>query len=144
MEINITTKQATFFVATLSVVRTQEDNTEKRVKEQYAIDAQSFTEAEKKVYEQITGFELELKDLTIAPYKEAFLSAGDRFYRVKVNMITFDERTGKEKKSPVCYLVQASSTAEAQRIADKVLGSTMLDYTTESVIETKIIEIISE
>lgn len=141
MEKEIQVKSATWFVASVSVIRQQEDGTEKRVKEQYAVDAESFTEAESKIYEELTGADLQLKDLTIAPFTEALTTEGDRFYKVKVNVITTDDNTGKEKKQPVYYLVQATSTADAQRNADHILKNSLLDYAVESIIETKILEL---
>lgn len=144
METNITTKSGRFFICTIQCTRRQDDGMEKKVKEQYLIRADSFTEAEATANEELFCDDLEVKDLTIAPFQELFLSKGDRYYKVKVNILTLDEASNKMKKHPVCYLVQASSTKEAQRTADEALGATMQDYTIESIIETKILDIIGE
>lgn len=142
---NITMKKATYFVSTIQCERTQEDGKEKTVTEQYAIDAISFSEAEKKTYECMDSQVVSVKDISIAPFKEALLlnsEDADKYYRVKVKEITINEITGKEKKVPVCFLVRASSTRVAEAVINEYYASTMIDMTVASIVETKIVGII--
>ena len=60
-----------------------------------------------------------------------------------MSFITIDEKTEKEKSSSVTYLVQASSVNSASNNIDKEMSSTMMDYFSKAVQETKIIDVFS-
>lgn len=64
-----------------------------------------------------------------------------RYYKAKVQFITIDVSTGKEKRSNVTYLVEATSLHNALGNIDKVMKGTMLDYVQASVQDTAIIEV---
>lgn len=66
---------------------------------------------------------------------------GDKFYKVKVNFITLDEKTAAEKRTASYILVQASSFKEAyDNFLDGMKG-TMADYEIEAITETKLVEV---
>ena len=115
--------------------------------EAYAVDALSFAEAEQRITEEMEPYcsgEFDVKKITIAPYAEVFFSEDeddDKFFRATDAMITLDERTGKEKKNNVNYLVQASSLPMAVNHIDEVMGSTQIDYVIASVAETMIMDV---
>jgi len=89
--------------------------------------------------------QFEVKDLKKAPYKEIFFDdqdpQADRFYKAKLEFITIDERTEKEKRSRVTYLVQASDLHRAMKNVDEVMSGTMIDYEACAVDDTKIIDV---
>lgn len=83
-----------------------------KVTEPYLVDALSCTEAEARVVEEITPFTSEFNVLNVSKTKisEIFWNeGGDKFYKVKVNFITLDEKTATEKRSASYILVQAST-----------------------------------
>lgn len=127
--------------------QTQEDGTQKKVTELYTVDALSFTEAESKITEEMKLYvsgETFIKAITRAPYKEIFFDereSADKYYKAKIDFITIDEKTEKEKKSTVTYLVQASNLDEAKKNINEVMGTTMIDYDIQSIAETKIIDV---
>ena len=127
--------------------QTQEDGTQKKVTELYTVDALSFTEAESKITEEMKLYvsgETFIKAITRAPYKEIFFDereSADKYYKAKLDFITIDEKTEKEKKSTVTYLVQAASLDEAKKNINEVMGKTMIDYDIQSIAETKIIDV---
>ena len=139
-----------YFEVGVRYEKTQEDGTAKKVTETYLIDALSFSEVEKRITEEmeayISGeFSVVTEKITnIADVVNTDDVLADKFYKVKFSIITVDEKTGKEKKSPVLYLVQAASTKDAQRYFDEVMSGTMIDYIVESVIETKIIDVFTK
>lgn len=65
----------------------------------------------------------------------------DKWYKAKLQFITIDEKTEKEKRSNVTYLVQAKSLARALRYIDEVMGKTMIDYDTVGINETPIMDV---
>lgn len=147
MEQKITSKTATFFICTVAYEKIMENGTQKKVKELYVVPAESFTEAESKVIKEMTIYVpggVDVVDITKASFKEFFFTnntAADRYYKVKTNFILLDENTGKEKKSLVYFLVQATSTKDAQRNFDDIMGKTMINYSIEAIIETKILDV---
>ncbi len=127
--------------------QTQEDGTQKKVTELYTVDALSFTEAESKITEEMKLYvsgETFIKAITRAPYKEIFFDereSADKYYKAKLDFITIDEKTEKEKKSTITYLVQAASLDEAKKNINEIMGKTMIDYDIQSIAETKIIDV---
>jgi hypothetical protein len=80
----------------------------------------------------------------MAPYGEIFFSEqelADRWYKAKLQFITIDEKTEKEKRSNVTYLVQAGTLNGAVKNIDEVMGGTMIDYAIVSVAETTLMDV---
>ena len=124
-----------------------EDGLQKKVTELYVVDALSFTEAEQRITEEMSSYisgTFEVSDIKKAAYKEIFFSddeQADRWYKTKLQFITIDEKTAKEKKSNVNYLVQAGTLNGAVKNIDSVMGGTMIDYVIASVAETQIMDV---
>ena len=77
-------------------------------------------------------------------YREVFFSDlddDDKWYKAKVSMIYIDEKTEKEKRTNVNYLVQAKSLARALRYLDESLGGTMSDYEIVGLNDTAIMDV---
>lgn len=127
--------------------KTMEDGMQKKVTEQYVVDALSFTEAENTIIEEMSSYisgEFKITDIKHAAYHEIFFSENtndDRWYKAKLQFITIDEKTEKEKRTAVNYLVQASSLPVAVKHIDEVMGSTQIDYVMASIAETMIMDV---
>lgn len=65
-----------------------------------------------------------------------------RWYRARLQFITIDEKTEKEKRTNVTYLVEACSLHNALGNIDAVMKGTMIDYVQANVCETQIIGIL--
>jgi len=52
-----------------------------------------------------------------------------------------NEKTDKEKRTSVTYLVQAHSVSGAVKHVDEVMGSTMIDYEIAAITETKVMDV---
>ena len=124
-----------------------EDGMPKKVVELYTVDALSFSEAEERIMEEMSSYvsgEIEIADLKIAPYKEIFFAdsdLADKWYKTKLAFITIDEKTDKDKKTSVFYLVNAGNINSAIKNIDEVMGGTMIDYQTINVSETSIMDV---
>lgn len=127
--------------------KTMESGEVKKVSETYVVDAITFGEAEESIAEIANSYatsEYEIKNINPAPYSDIFFSdkdTDDKYYRVKLNLITINETTQKEKKSKVTYLVQAGSLEQARKNTEDVMNGTMIDYEFVSVTETKILDV---
>lgn len=136
-----------WFECKIKYQKQQEDGTQKKVTEQYAVNALSFTEAEKRIMEEMSSYisgAFEVSDIKKARYKEVVFDdadSSDKWYKVKVQYITLDERTAKEKLSNVYYLVNASTSKVALNNTIEYLGQGMADYKIASVVETKIFDV---
>ena len=119
----------------------------KTVSEQYVVDALSFTEAENQIIEEMSAYisgEFKITNISETAYKEIFFSdmeSDDRWYKAKLQFITIDEKTEKERRQSVFYLVQASSLQKAVSYVDEVMGKTMIDYTIASLAETALLDV---
>ena len=58
-----------------------------------------------------------------------------------MQFITIDEKTEKEKRSNVNYLVNAGTLNGAVKNIDEVMGGTMIDYVIASVAETALMDV---
>lgn len=115
-----------------------------KVTDPYLVDAVSCTEAEARVVEEISSFVSDFNVLNVGKTKisEIFWDeTGDRFYKVKVNFITIDEKSGVEKCKASFILVQASTFADALANFNNGMKGTMADYEIEAIAETKIVEV---
>ena len=138
---------AQFFEVKFKYEKTQEDGLVKMVTEAYAIDAMTWSEAEKRIIEEMSAYvqgEAEIKDIRKAQYKEVLFSdkeADDKYYKTKLSLIMLDEKSGKEKRQNVIYLVQAASTAQAEKYIHDVMSPTTFNYEVVKVEETKILDV---
>ena len=136
-------RTANWFKTKVRFEKMGEDGFNKKVTEEYVVDALSHTEAEERITEEMATFvsgEFDVKSIVPAPFKEIFFSDApddDKWYIVKVDMITIDENTDKEKRRKITYLVQAGSFSRAIKNLEEVMGSTMIDYEIMSVNSTK-------
>ena len=140
-------RTAIWFECKIQYEKVMEDGLQKKVTETYTIDALSFTEAEQRIMEEMSSYisgEFTIKDIKIAPYKEIFFSdedMADRWYKTKLQFITIDEKTEKEKRSNVNYLVQAGTLKGAVNNIESVMGTTMIDYVIAGVNETTLMDV---
>ena len=140
-------RTATWFECKIRYEKTMEDGMQKKVTEAYVVDALSFSEAEERIIEEMSSYisgEFNVTDIKKAPYGEIFFSdleLADKWYKAKLQFITIDEKTEKEKRSTVNYLVQAGSFNGAVKSIDEVMGSTMIDYVVSSIAETSLMDV---
>ncbi len=140
-------RTAIWFECKIRYEKTMEDGLQKAVTESYVVDALSFTEAEQRITEEMSSYisgEFEVTDIKRATYKEIFFSdepTADRWYKTKLQFITIDEKTEKEKRSNINYLVQAATLHAALKNIDEVMGGTMIDYVVAAIAETTLMDV---
>lgn len=143
-------KTARWFEVRAKVAKMQEDGTTKPVSEQYVVDAMTFTEAESKITEYLSGYytEFEVTTEKIARFREVYLgddntSVDWNYFKVTIETITLDEQTGKEKHARGQILVEAQSTAKAEALVHSVvMKDMMLEYKIVDISETKFMDVI--
>ena len=133
-----------YFECKISYEKQMEDGKTKKVSELYLIEAISFSEAESIMLYQLAQWyagEAKIETLKRDKVAEIFEADAEKIYRVKVNFITLDETSGKEKKNAVYMLVYADSIEKARQEHEHGMKETMSDYEVEKIEETKLVEI---
>lgn len=114
------------------------------VSEQHMVDALSHTEAEQRIIEEMKPFiagEFVVVNIKRGRISEIFQGeSGDKWFRYKVNFVTFDEEKGAEKRSAVTMMVQSENIEESINTLKKGMSGTMADWEIAQVTETKICE----
>ena len=122
-----------------------ENGMQKKVNEPYMVDALSFTEAEARTIEELTPFIS--GDFSISAVKRTNISeifwddSADKWYHVKVNFITLDEKTAVEKKTTTHILVAANDFRGALDNFREGMKGTMADFEIASIAETNIMDV---
>ena len=136
-----------WFECKIRYEKTMENGLVKKVNEPYLVDALSFTEAEKRILEEIAPFmtgDYQVADIKRANYAELFETvsdSADKWFRVKLVFITLDEKSGKERKTSQNVLVQAADLRGSIDRLDEGMKGSMMDYTIASVVETAIVDV---
>lgn len=142
------TKKSKWYECKIRYNQTQEDGVIKKVSEQYVVEAVSFSDAEGLITEELKSYtsgEFEVSGIKPTPYREIMFDdevKSGNFYRCKINFITIDEGTGKEKKSKVNYLIKSESLDQAILNIDKALDGTMIDFSKSTITETSIVDVL--
>lgn len=144
-------KSSTYFEVKIRYDKVMEDGASKTVTEQYVVEATSgtFTEAEANIIKDLQPYfskatDYEIPAITKATYKEIFFSdldSDDMWFKVKLNFVTLDEKSLKEKKTKVTYLVQAHNNDLAVKHVKEVVDGSTIDYEIPYINETKIMDV---
>ncbi len=125
--------------------RLVEGGATKTVTEPYLVDALSFTEAEARITDKMQPFIS--GEFAVAAVKRVNLAdifyneAGDRWYKVKTNFITIDEKTAAEKRTACYMLVQASDLEGALKVFMDGMKDTLADFEIASIVETPLMDV---
>ena len=136
-----------WFECKVKYERLQEDGSVKKVPETYLVEAFNFTEAEKRVTEELKPFvkgEFDIDNIHKVKYMERFdsdVESDDRWYRLKLQFVTLDEKSGKEKKSVSAVLVKANSIARSLENFEKGTKDSVTDFTITQDVETPIMDV---
>lgn len=136
---------ATWFLGTVSFTKEIEPGKFNTSTEQYLVDAVSFTDCEARLYDLMGD---NAPDFKVAAEKkmklqEVFHVDGpeQKWFKVKIVITTFDEKTKKEKKSASLFLVNADTVKQAYDRVEDLLGR-VEDYEITEVALTAILEVI--
>lgn len=136
---------ALWFECKVRYDKMMENGAVKKVNEPYLVDALTFTEAEARIIEEMTPFisgEFSISAVKKTKISEIFFDdSADKYYMVKVNFITLDEKSGVEKKSASFILTQATDLEGAFSRFKEGMKGTMADYDIASIAETPLMDV---
>jgi hypothetical protein len=134
-----------WYQAAIRYQQPDEKGNNKTISEVYLLDAVSYTDAEARVYDAVASnlAEFHLNKLARMRLNEVFFveEGAETWFKVKVQYITFDEKTQKEKKTPYNMLINAANPREAYDLLAERLGKVQ-DYVITDVNITNILEVI--
>lgn len=136
---------ALWFECKVRYDKMMENGMVKKVNEPYLVDALTFTEAEARIVEEMKPYisgEYSISSEKKTRISEIFFNEdGDRYYLVKMNIITLDEKSGAEKKTSTLILVQASDFENALKKFQVGMEGTLSDYEIASITETMLMDV---
>lgn len=125
--------------------KVDDSGVQKVVTEPYLVDAISYTEAEKRINEEMSAYvseEFKITNIKVANYSEIHpFENTDRWFRSKVSLIAYDEESGKERKTNLYLLIQANDVKEAFDNTIIVMKNTMGEYSIPSISESPIMDV---
>ena len=133
-----------YFEVKVKMQKPQEDGTQKKVTEQYVVEAATFGEAERRITECLKPYiegEFDVTDIKIAGYSQIVTGDenADKYFKAKVTFVALDETTGKEKKTSELYLVQSETLESAESDVKNYLNDG--NTTISSIAETSILDV---
>jgi hypothetical protein len=138
-----------WFECKVKYEKTIEDGNIVNISESYLVDALSFTEAEGRIIEEMKPFisgEFQVANIKRVKISEMFFNPNtdkedNRWYKSKVNYITFDEESKTEKRTAQTMYVQAADIKSALVALETGLSSSMADNEIVNIAETLVIEV---
>ena len=125
--------------------KTDDTGIQKVVTEAYLVDAVSYTEAEKRINEEMAAYineEFKITTIKVANFSEIHpFENCDRWFKSKIALVAYDEESGKERKTNIHILLQANDVKEAFDNTVEVMKNTMGDYTIPMISESPIMDV---
>ena len=123
-----------------------DDGKKKKVSEEYLVDAESFTETEKRANKAATDLigtrDFDITAISREPITEIIKGSEDEdnhWYKAVVALVTEDEETGQKKFSPQVMYVNAEDTKEAYELLRDHMDDSQVDREIKSSAETKVL-----
>jgi len=135
----------TWFESKVQYIKADESGKERKVSENYLLDAVSFTDAETRMVGQmqtIVKGDFAITDIRKSKIAEVFTyESGEWWFKASINLVTIDEETGREKKARINYLIMADDIQEAVKRLDESLGYLVIPYIITSVAFSTIVDV---
>ena len=135
----------TWFECKVKFEKTASEGNIVKTSEAYLVDALSFTEAEERITREMKPFisgDFQVANIKRVKINELFFDeTGDKWYRSKVNFVTYDEESQTEKRTAVAMFIQAADFSHALENLKKGMQGTMADYEIASITETMLMDV---
>jgi hypothetical protein len=134
-----------WFTVKVKYVKQLDNGALKRVTEPYLLAAMSFTDAEKRIYEeleQIIRGEFNVVGISRTEIHDIFGYAdSDVWYKCKIKFQSMDVETEKARKVTQVILLSADSVKQAAERLQESLSGLMVDFEIPSIVVSPIVEI---
>ena len=131
------------FSAKIRFLQQTESGEIKKVSEEYLVHAESFTEAEANLLNELET-EYELLSLQIKKFDEILETLEDdhKFFKVVISHTTVDIDSGKEKKVKSTSLIQGLNAESLTDRIKQIWANSASDWSISSISETKYVQVI--
>lgn len=122
----------TWYECKVKYLKIDQGGFERKVNDNYLIDAVSFTDAETRIYEIMK--ELTRGDFQVVNIKKSNISEvispdnGEWWYKAKISFVSIDEEKGKEKKLSNYVIIMANDINDALHQLEKGLEYMLVPY----------------
>ena len=127
--------------------KTADNGSIKKVTELYLVDACSFAEAEGRITKEMEPYisgdfdVVTIKRTNYSEIVENGADSADKWFKAKLVFITLDEKSGKEKKQAVHFIVKATDINNAHALVVEHMKTSVMDYEIATLDETKIMDL---
>ena len=122
----------------------------KKVSEEYLVDAESFTETEKRANKVATDLigtrDFDITAISREPITEILKDDEDddnHWYKAVVALVTVDEETGTKKFSPQTMYVNSPDIKDAVEMLIDHMSDSSFDWEIKSIAETKVLGVLN-
>ena len=133
-----------WFTVKVRYTKQNEDGSFKRVTEPYLLAAVSFTDAEKRIYEELENTirgEFHVMSINITELHDIFDNEqSDVWFKTKISYSSVDD-SDKAKKVTQTFYLNADSVKDADSSIKEELSTMLVDFTVDSVVKTKIVDV---
>lgn len=132
-----------YYQTTARVERMTDKGEQKKVSEKYLVDALTCFEAIEHTTAELHSSaigEFEITEVKKTPIEEVLGNLeAEKFFLAKINLITVDERTAKEKKTTVQWFVGAEDYDKAKAEVTDEIKKSMADIEINGITESPIV-----
>ena len=134
-----------YYEATVKYRKTSGEGVQKVVSENYLVEGYSFTEAEANIIKEMQQYiseEFRVTNIKLTNYAEVIPSEdGDRWFKSKVTLVSYNEESGREQKTNIYLLVQANDAKDAYENTAEAMRTTMGDWLIPAVSEVNLMDV---
>lgn len=134
-----------WFECKVKYVKIDDDGRERKVAETFLFDAVTYTDAESRVVEQLRQMirgEFAVEKIAKSNIIEIFPhETGEWWYKVKISIVTIDEKGGNEKKINNYFLVAADDIDQALVRIKEGLSYILVPYEILTVAKSTIVDV---
>lgn len=122
----------TWFECKVKSIKVDENGYERKVTDNYLVDAVSYTDAEARI--TLKAAEVSRGDFQVKSIKQSNIADvfddldGESYFKVKVSFLVIDEEKGKTKKVNTYMLIAADDIEEALKRIDAPLSEMLTGY----------------
>ena len=131
-----------WFTCVVKYTRHGADGVEEKTTDQLLLDAYTYTEAEARLVGIVTDVctgPFEVQSITKSNYAEVVRwDTGDKWFRIKVALTSFDARSGKERESNQFFLFSADDVKDAFDKTREFLKGSGIGFVIPAINYTKI------
>lgn len=137
-----------WFIGRAEYLIVDENGKTKKQKEDYLVDGVCCADTEKRILEHVSDFVRD--EIIVSSTKEAKVwevipsenSDANTWYKVKITLITINEKSGKEKRSSSVIFIQDVKIGNVCSSLEKFFANSVTDYEVECISKTNIQEVL--